>query len=78
MCIVGLVVEFSPATRGARVRFPDDAIFLDSNSDDIIVEEVEYYVKSSNFVKNVIKKILPVGESNPGLPRDRRGYLPLY
>ena len=23
--IVGLVVEFSPATRGARVRFPDDA-----------------------------------------------------
>ena len=25
VCIVGLVVEFSPATRGARVRFPDDA-----------------------------------------------------
>ena len=24
------------------------------------------------------KKILPGGESNPGLPRDRRGYLPLY
>ena len=23
-------------------------------------------------------KKLPVGESNPGLPRDRRGYLPLY
>ena len=23
-------------------------------------------------------KILPGGESNPGLPRDRRGYLPLY
>ena len=22
--------------------------------------------------------MLPVGESNPGLPRDRRGYLPLY
>ena len=21
---------------------------------------------------------LPDGESNPGLPRDRRGYLPLY
>ena len=21
---------------------------------------------------------LPVGESNPGLPRDRRGYSPLY
>ena len=25
-----------------------------------------------------VKKILPGGESNPGLPRDRRGYLPLY
>ena len=24
------------------------------------------------------KKSLPDGESNPGLPRDRRGYLPLY
>ena len=24
------------------------------------------------------KYILPVGELNPGLPRDRRGYLPLY
>ena len=24
------------------------------------------------------KLILPGGESNPGLPRDRRGYLPLY
>ena len=24
------------------------------------------------------KKILPDGELNPGLPRDRRGYYPLY
>ena len=24
------------------------------------------------------KVVLPDGESNPGLPRDRRGYLPLY
>ena len=24
------------------------------------------------------KKTLPDGESNPGLPRDRRGYSPLY
>ena len=23
-------------------------------------------------------RLLPVGELNPGLPRDRRGYLPLY
>ena len=28
--------------------------------------------------KNWHKNILPGGESNPGLPRDRRGYLPLY
>ena len=28
MRIVGLVVEFSPATRGARVRFPDDAVLF--------------------------------------------------
>ena len=26
----------------------------------------------------LIKNSLPDGESNPGLPRDRRGYLPLY
>ena len=26
MCIVGSVVECSPATRAARVRFPDDAV----------------------------------------------------
>ncbi len=25
-----------------------------------------------------VKKFLPDGESNPGLPRDRRGYWPLY
>ena len=24
------------------------------------------------------KSVLPGGESNPGLPRDRRGYSPLY
>ena len=28
MCIVGSVVECSPATRAARVRFPDDADFF--------------------------------------------------
>ena len=27
-CIVGSVVECSPATRAARVRFPDDAYFI--------------------------------------------------
>ena len=28
LCIVGSVVECSPATRAARVRFPDDAILF--------------------------------------------------
>ena len=31
----------------------------------------------TNF-EQVIKKFLPDGELNPGLPRDRRGYSPLY
>ena len=31
------------------------------------------------FAKKFNSKVfLPGGESNPGLPRDRRGYLPLY
>ena len=28
--------------------------------------------------KYLMKILLPEGESNPGLPRDRRGYSPLY
>ena len=31
-CIVGSVVECSPATRAARVRFPDDASYFCSGS----------------------------------------------
>ena len=30
------------------------------------------------YLEKIEKKNLPVGELNPGLPRDRRGYLPLY
>ena len=29
-------------------------------------------------IGNIKKLLLPVGELNPGLPRDRRGYSPLY
>ncbi len=29
-------------------------------------------------IQKRVKKKLPDGESNPGLPRDRRGYSPLY
>ena len=35
------------------------------------------YIYQKRFRKKD-KNILPGGESNPGLPRDRRGYLPLY
>ena len=42
----------------------------------LVKEEKEKKKKKIYINKN--KKILPGGESNPGLPRDRRGYLPLY
>ena len=32
----------------------------------------------AEYVISFYKKILAVGELNPGLPRDRLGYLPLY
>ena len=35
-------------------------------------------VKDSLTSQKYNKKFLSVGELNPGLPRDRRGYLPLY
>ena len=34
--------------------------------------------KKKNKNKNKNKKILPDRESNPGLPRDRRGFCQLY
>ena len=34
--------------------------------------------KSHLFLLKIGKKSLPGGESNPGLPRDRRRYSPLY
>ena len=37
-----------------------------------------YAYFGSCFNKSQLKHCLPDGESNPGLPRDRRGYLPLY
>ena len=36
------------------------------------------YTSSTSIFILKKKKYLPGGESNPGLPRDRRGYLPLY
>ena len=38
----------------------------------------EFINTSKYYTINMYKNILPGGESNPGLPRDRRGYLPLY
>ena len=41
--------------------------------------QVKLYQQTISLKSNLEKKvILPGGESNPGLPRDRRGYLPLY
>ena len=56
------------------------------------VTSSDLYIQESSFIWGLRKKIetnwvvflrqkkayLPVGELNPGLPRDRRGYLPLY
>ena len=36
------------------------------------------YTPGPNFYGEGVKKKLPDRESNPGLPRDRRRYLPLY
>ena len=45
-------------------------------------ESFKDYIKKLNYIRyfsqNKIKSFLSVGELNPGLPRDRRGYLPLY
>ena len=35
-------------------------------------------ISKQNRNIRIQKTILPDGELNPGLPRDRRGYLPLY
>ena len=35
-----------------------------------------FFTQNSNF--DMFEKVLPDRESNPGLPRDRRGYSPLY
>ena len=90
--IGGSVVECSPATRAARVRFPADAtilwccnVFRDRSVAKFLIivrdnlpQTVDYsYLLPSKAIRSE-KCYLPDGESNPGLPRDRRGYLPLY
>ena len=40
-------------------------------------QSLKYSLTSQKY-EIIIKKLLSVGELNPGLPRDRRGYLPLY
>jgi hypothetical protein len=36
------------------------------------------WINVGGFILTFNQKILRVGELNPGLPRDRRGYSPLY
>ena len=57
ICTVGSVVECSPATRAARVRFPDDAIFCHSFLKVFLIME-------SNF-----KKVVEAPGIDPGTSR---------
>ena len=41
-------------------------------------KKAEYLIGTCIMNKICKKKMLRDGESNPGLPRDRRGYSPLY
>ncbi len=43
-----------------------------------IINKFIVLTKNSKIQQKREKNCLPDGESNPGLPRDRRGYLPLY
>src|SRR4029434_5428186 len=63
------LAEFLPATREAWVRFPANA------------DSSPLGLSSAQTRTEAIKKVkhcLPVRELNPGLPRDRRGYSPVY
>ena len=60
--VAGVVVSCKIPILATRVRFPGGASF-------------EIFKNKENFVKD--KRNLPDGELNPGLPRDRRGSLPL-
>ena len=44
--IVGSVVECSPTTRAARVRFPDDAIRFRNN-----ISDINFIIKWSPLIK---------------------------
>ena len=61
--IVGSVVECSPATRAARVRFPDDANFSPPTTFSIHIIQF-CYAKQSWFVK-FVKKICSTLPTNP-------------
>jgi hypothetical protein len=63
---VGLVVEFSPATREARVRFPDCAMFLWQGR----CRGVEYLVKSVKDNRGMPRK---ADTSTHFLPTDDGG-----
>ena len=48
----GLVVEYSPATRVTRVRFPADAVIIFSNN--LIIEEIFRFKKLTKNFDHVI------------------------
>ncbi len=61
--IVGSVVECSPATRAARVRFPDDAILFHLN--DYNVLSIIGGDWTFNFVKNFVTRLFVVWRLYP-------------
>ena len=58
--IVGSVVEFSPATRETGVRFPDNAKFSLSNSNDIRTFECSTG-SVPRFAFRLLVKLVPAG-----------------
>ena len=61
--IVGSVVECSPATRAARVRFPDDANSFFSSSDFLFPDYASVIKMPSAEFQRVIKDLSQFGES---------------
>ena len=67
MCIVGSVVECSPATRAARVRFPDDAnnVFVFIGQDQYVYILYIKWMLRPPPLKGFVKKSLETGGIDP-------------
>ena len=91
-CIGGSVVEYAPATRETRVPCQCISIWPEIDTIDVwdknvtkfqLVSFYDFWSKAHISLHIYLQEYgkywaLPGGELNPGLPRDRRGYSPLY